>query len=93
MQTKRIHAIISGRVQGVFYRSSTAKEAQKLNLTGWVKNLPDGRVELMAEGPEEQVNKLIKWCHNGPKFAAVNTVNVEEETPTGEYREFFIKYD
>ena len=92
MQEKRIHAIISGRVQGVFYRASTAEEAKKIGLTGWVRNLTDGRVELVAEGSKDQINSLLIWCRNGPPLAVVDTVNAEEEAPTNEFNNFFIRY-
>ncbi len=59
---KRVHAWISGTVQGVFYRDSTRREAQRLGLGGWVKNLPDGRVEAVFEGDPDAVDALVDWC-------------------------------
>ncbi len=88
----RIHAIISGRVQGVFYRASTRDKAVSLGLTGWVRNLPDGRVELVAEGPKDSIDELISWCWDGPTYARVEEVQVQDETPTGEFKEFEIRY-
>ncbi len=89
---KRVHAWISGRVQGVFYRASTYEEARRLGLTGWVRNLPDGRVELVAEGPDEAVDALIQWCRQGPPAARVDGIETIEEPPTGEFPDFSIRY-
>jgi acylphosphatase len=80
---RRIHAIVSGRVQGVSYRAATASEARRLDLVGWVRNLPDGSVELEAEGPDEQIAALIAWCHQGPPSAKVSGFAVEERAVTG----------
>lgn len=68
---------IRGRVQGVFFRQSTCQEAKSLNLSGWVKNNQDGSVEALVEGPENDVKKLIDWCHEGPPSARVDSVEVE----------------
>lgn len=68
--------IISGKVQGVFYRQSTKEKAVDLNITGYVKNLSDGRVEIIAEG--ERVKELIEWCWQGPEKALVSNVEVSE---------------
>jgi len=75
MDQQAIHAWISGKVQGVYYRASTAKRAKALALTGWVKNLEDGRVELFAQGPEVQLDKLLTWCEHGPVLAKVASVD------------------
>ncbi len=72
----RAHAWISGRVQGVFFRASTRQKASQLGLSGWVKNLADGRVELEAEGPRDDLEKLIAWAHEGPERARVEDVQV-----------------
>lgn len=69
---------IRGRVQGVFFRQSTCQEAKLLKLSGWVKNNPDGSVEALVEGPDDDVKKLIDWCHQGPPSARVDSVDVEE---------------
>lgn len=69
--------VVSGRVQGVFYRQSTKDRAQALGLTGWVKNLPDGAVALEAVGPREAVDSLILWCWQGPPSAHVKNVDVQ----------------
>jgi len=73
-----IHCFISGRVQGVWYRASTQKEAQKLGITGWARNLPDGRVEVMACGEPAQLAKLHAWLKRGPTLAEVSEVTYEE---------------
>ncbi len=75
---KAVHCFVSGRVQGVFYRASTCDEAKRLGLSGWVKNLSDGRVEFFAQGPDEQVESLIRWCKIGPPAARVDNVEVKE---------------
>lgn len=87
---RRIHAIVSGRVQGVSYRASTAHEARRLGLVGWVRNLPDGSVELEAEGPSDLVDQLLTWCHAGPPAARVMNVLVEEREATGADQAFAI---
>ncbi len=72
MTRKALHLWVSGKVQGVYFRASTAKKAQKLNLTGWVKNLEDSRVEIFAQGDEESLQEFVLWCHKGPVLAKVN---------------------
>lgn len=72
-----IHCLITGKVQGVFFRASTKAEAEKLNLTGWAKNLADGRVEVFACGDEEAVDKLITWLKKGPRLARVTSIQTE----------------
>ncbi|MDY6900167.1 MAG: acylphosphatase [Cyanobacteriota bacterium] len=73
----RAHAFVSGKVQGVGYRYSTMNEAKKLGLNGWVRNLPDSRVEAVFEGESEVVEAMIRWCRQGPSAAVVNDVQVE----------------
>ena len=72
---KTIHCFVSGRVQGVCYRMSTEQKARILGLTGWVRNLSDGRVEVMASGKEALIDELQQWLSHGPKMA--NVINVE----------------
>lgn len=79
----RAHVWISGKVQGVGYRLSTEKEAIELGVSGWVKNLPDGRVEAVLEGETTAVKQMIQWCYEGPSAAVVKDVTVEWETPQG----------
>jgi len=92
MAPKRVHVYISGRVQGVFFRAYTKKEADRLGLKGWVRNLPDGRVEAVFEGDEEAVEAMIRWCHVGSPHAKVTGVEVQEEPYSGEFTEFRIRY-
>ena len=84
----RARVIISGRVQGVGFRWNTLAMAQKLELTGWVRNLWDGRVEAVFEGPADKVQQAVDWCRHGQRPAQVEHLTVIPETPTGEYRFF-----
>lgn len=70
------HVIVKGRVQGVFYRQSTKERATALGLCGWVRNLDNGNVELIASGSQDQLNLLIEWCKKGPPAAVVNSLDV-----------------
>lgn len=72
--TQQLHAFISGRVQGVWYRANTQKTARALHLTGWVRNLEDGRVELLATGDPESLKQLLDWCYKGPDKANVSDI-------------------
>lgn len=81
---RRTRVVVAGRVQGVFFRASCAERARALGLAGWVRNDPDGRVEAVFEGPEEAVETMIRWCHEGPPHARVDAVEIVEETPEGE---------
>jgi acylphosphatase len=74
---ERAHVYVSGDVQGVFFRDSTREKAEQLGLSGWVKNLPDGRVEALFEGPPDKVREMVQWCEQGPRHAAVEDVHVE----------------
>lgn len=91
METRRVRAIVSGRVQGVAYRFSAQDEADRLGLAGWVRNLPDGRVEVVAQGPPEKVQALVEWCRRGPPLARVTSVEVEDLEPAGDLRGFTIR--
>jgi acylphosphatase len=88
----RVHLFISGRVQGVFFRDRMRSYAKKLNVTGWVRNLNDGRVEAILEGEEENVLKVIGWAKKGPLLARVDNVDVREEEYKKEFNEFEIRY-
>ena len=81
--TVAVHLFVRGRVQGVFYRASTQKKADKLGLAGWVRNCPDGSVEIHAEGDREKVEALIAWCRKGPPMASVTDVEQEWVEPEG----------
>ena len=87
----QVHLIISGKVQGVFYRASCEEVAQSLGLKGWVCNLPTGQVEVLAQGEKEKVEKLITWCKKGPLDAKVNDVKVEWEDIKEKFSGFSIK--
>lgn len=89
--TARVHLLIRGRVQGVYYRASMLQEAQKLGLTGWVRNRPDGSVEAVAEGPRSQLEKLISWCWKGPPGAKVSRIDPQWLAAQYSEREFSIK--
>jgi acylphosphatase len=88
---KRCRLTISGRVQGVWYRQSALEQAQLLGLSGWVLNLPDGRIEALVEGTEENVAELIKWCRKGPPSAIVKSVQINQEPHIGDLPRFYIK--
>ncbi len=74
---------VTGRVQGVWYRASTRREAQRLGVRGWVRNRPDGSVEADVEGAEAQVQALIAWCRGGPPHARVDDVAITWDAPAG----------
>ena len=80
----RRRAVVSGRVQGVWYRDTCRERADQLGVAGWVRNLPDGRVEIVAEGPRHLVGRLLEWAGTGPPRAAVEHVDVVSEEPAGE---------
>ena len=88
----RAHVFVSGRVQGVFFRSETRYEANRRNVVGWVRNTSDGRVEAVFEGEKEDVEKLIDFCRRGPLGAKVTEVGVQWEDYTGEFKDFKIRY-
>jgi len=92
MPEARVHLHISGRVQGVSYRRFAVREARSLGLTGWVRNLPDRRVELVAEGDEAGLEALISRCWEGPSLAIVRGIVVQRQPPTGELDSFRIRY-
>ncbi len=89
---KRIHLIISGKVQGVFYRDFARTEAEKRDITGYVKNLRNGNVEIIAEGEDRNVEKFAAICRKGPLMAFVKGTEIKEEPPTGEFEGFDIRY-
>ncbi len=81
--TERVHVYISGKVQGVSFRDATHDEAESLGLSGWVRNLQDGRVEAVFEGDTDSVRQMIDWCESGPSSADVEDVSVENEQSEG----------
>ena len=76
---ERAHVYVSGQVQGVFFRDSAREKAEQLGLAGWVRNIPDGRVEALFEGPSERVREMVRWCEEGPSHADVESVETEFE--------------
>jgi acylphosphatase len=92
MTHKRIHVIVQGRVQGVFFRAYTKEEADRLGLVGWVRNRHDGAVEALIEGEAAAVDRVIDWLHQGSPMANVVRVQVTEEEAVGEHRDFAINY-
>jgi acylphosphatase len=81
--TVRRRLVISGRVQGVWFRASCAREAERAGVTGWARNLADGRVEVVLEGAAGPVATVERWCAVGPRGATVTSVEVEDEVPQG----------
>lgn len=92
MSQTRAHVFVSGRVQGVYYRASTRDAAREKSVTGWVRNLDDGRVEAVFEGEEDAVEAMVDWCHKGSRRAEVEDVEVEWGEPTNEFDGFEIRY-
>jgi len=88
----RLHARIHGRVQGVFYRATTRREAAALGLCGWVRNCADGTVELVAEGPRPACEELLRRCHQGPPAARVSEIDATWGEPTEELSPFSVRH-
>ena len=89
---RRVHVFITGRVQGVFFRMETHKQASDLGLKGWVRNLYDRRVEAVFEGNNDAVGRMIDWCKKGPRLAHVEHIEIIEEDPSNSFEEFKIRY-
>ncbi len=87
----RKHCFFSGKVQGVFFRANTRDKAREKDVKGWVKNLKDGRVEAVFEGPREDVEDVIEFCRNDQPHARVDDVEIDEEEPTGEFDSFQVR--
>ena len=92
MAKTRAHIYVSGKVQGVFFRQNTSRQARIHSVSGWVRNLEDGRVEAVFEGEEASVKALVAFCSKGPKGASVTNVEVIWETFKGEFEDFHIVY-
>lgn len=88
----RAHAVITGRVQGIFFRMETKRAADRAGVLGWVRNKINGNVEALFEGDEGSVKSMLEWCRKGPQFACVKGVDVEFEDYKGEFKEFEITY-
>ena len=89
---KKVHLIVSGRVQGVWYRGSARDRARTLGIKGFARNLPDGTVELMVEGEDQLVDQMIAWAWEGPKLAIVNDIKVKELPYEEEFHDFGVRY-
>lgn len=87
-----MHAVVHGRVQGVFFRDYTRQKGLELGLTGWVRNLPDRTVEAVFEGKPDSVNIMLVWLHTGSPLSQVTGVESREEAPVGKDRDFIIRY-
>lgn len=87
-----VHIKVQGRVQGVFFRANTQREAARLNLNGWVRNVPDGGVELEAWGNKAALEKLVAWCRRGPDAARVDKIDVSWREGEGATGGFHIRY-
>lgn len=92
MAQKRIHVIVQGRVQGVFFRAYTKEEADRLGLAGWVRNRHDGTVEALIEGEATAVDRMVEWLDEGSPMAQVTGVQVTEQEAVGDYHDFSINY-
>jgi acylphosphatase len=88
---ERAHVYVSGEVQGVFFRDSARERASDLGLNGWVRNLWDGRVEALFEGPSEAVREMVRWCGEGPPQARVESVESEYDAPLGDLSGFEVR--
>ncbi|MBN1121512.1 MAG: acylphosphatase [Anaerolineae bacterium] len=89
---QRLHAVVHGRVQGVNFRAYTAQQAAALGLTGWIRNLPDGTVETIAEGPKEQLKKYEAYLHLGSPYAVVDSVSATYKEATNQFSDFRVRF-
>jgi len=87
---QRVRIVVRGRVQGVSFRAYARREALRLGLTGWVRNRPDGAVEMLAEGPTDRLEALADWARRGPALARVDEVEVEWSEASGAFHDFSI---
>lgn len=87
------HIIITGKVQGVFFRKNTRQKANEFNIYGWVKNTVNDRVEIFAQGNEEDLNKFVSWCKQGPSKAEVKNIQVKEKETNNNLKGFSILYE
>jgi len=87
-----VHVVISGRVQGVWFRANTKQKAEQLGVTGWVKNTADGKVEAIFEGDKKHIQEMIDWCHQGPPSAQIEQVEITEQSLSNGFDGFSIKY-
>ena len=92
MNSKRVHLLVEGRVQGVYFRQGMMENAEKNNVLGWVRNLPDNKVEAILEGNDSNVDAVVEWARFGPAGAVVQELKVTEEEYVGEFSDFEIRY-
>ena len=88
-----VRLLVTGKVQGVYFRFNLQQVAMKNSVVGWVRNLPDGNVEALLEGNKEDVNQVVRWSKIGPENARVDEVKMDYGQYTGEYKDFIIRYD
>ena len=87
----KVHVIIYGRVQGVWFRVSTKNKAEQLGITGWVRNTSDGNVEAVFEGDEKIIEEMLEWCNHGPPLAEVDNVEVKRQLASDEFDQFYFR--
>ena len=92
MDSKRVHLLINGRVQGVYFRQGMMETAEKNNVLGWVRNLPDDSVEAILEGNNSNVDAVVEWARFGSAGAVVKELKITEENYVGEFSDFVIRY-
>jgi acylphosphatase len=92
MAKQRVRLFVKGKVQGVFFRQALKVTAKKNNVTGWVRNLKDGRVEALLEGDDVKVSTLVEWCHAGSANARVEDIDIKNEKYSGEFSKFEVLY-
>lgn len=91
MKNARFHLLVSGRVQGVLFRQSARAKALELGVTGWAKNLLDGKVEVVVEGEKEKVEKFVSWARKGPTLARIESIETAKEEYVGEFEDFVVR--
>ena len=89
---KNVHILISGKVQGVWFRANTRQKAEQLNIKGWVRNTSDGKVEAIFEGKQDNIKEMLDWCRQGPPLAKVEDIKIEDKTQSKGYDGFTIKH-
>ncbi len=87
-----VRVIVSGGVQGVWFRAKTKEKAEQLGVTGWVRNTSSGKVEAVFEGEQEQIKEMLNWCHHGPPMAHVENVEIKNQELTNGFDSFSIRY-
>lgn len=92
MSNQRVRVFITGRVQGVFFRQAMKAKAIQSSVSGWVRNLQDGRVEAVMEGPDENIDYMVEWCHGGPANAIVEDVEIRKEPYSASFETFEVLY-